>query len=111
MKPGTSTLDLFGDGFVLMSSTRSARTDGFTRAFADRRVPLTVVHCEVPEVVESLERPFVLVRPDGHVAWRGHELPDDPAAVAARVTGAGTGTRAGTGTDSGTGASGTGGAP
>ncbi|MCX4662123.1 FAD-dependent monooxygenase [Streptomyces uncialis] len=115
VKPGTSTLDLFGDGFVLMSSTRSARTDGFTRAFADRRVPLTVVHCEVPEVVESLERPFVLVRPDGHVAWRGHELPDDPAAVAARVTGAGTGTgtgtRAGTGTDSGTGASGTGGAP
>jgi hypothetical protein len=30
----------------------------------------------------------VLVRPDGHVAWRGDTLPDDPLSVADLVRGA-----------------------
>ncbi|MGW2485839.1 aromatic-ring hydroxylase C-terminal domain-containing protein [Streptomyces sp. NPDC001606] len=31
------------------------------------------------ELSRLSERPFVLVRPDGHVAWRGDGLPRDPA--------------------------------
>jgi hypothetical protein len=31
---------------------------------------------------------LVLVRPDGHVAWRGDILPDDPQALIDRVRGA-----------------------
>jgi hypothetical protein len=30
----------------------------------------------------------VLVRPDGHVAWRSDTMPDDPLAVVDRVRGA-----------------------
>jgi hypothetical protein len=30
---------------------------------------------------------LVLVRPDGHVAWRGDALPDEPRALLRRVTG------------------------
>jgi hypothetical protein len=30
----------------------------------------------------------VLVRPDGHVAWRGDDLPDDPLGLVDRVRGA-----------------------
>ncbi|MGZ3283669.1 MAG: aromatic-ring hydroxylase C-terminal domain-containing protein [Xanthobacteraceae bacterium] len=30
----------------------------------------------------------MLVRPDGHVAWRGDGMPDDPFAVVDRVRGA-----------------------
>ena len=29
-----------------------------------------------------------LVRPDGHVAWRGDAAPEDPAEVIARIRGA-----------------------
>ncbi|WP_369142846.1 hypothetical protein [Streptomyces sp. R44] len=35
-------------------------------------------------------RPFVLVRPDGHVAWRGTAPPTDPGRLADLVRGAGT---------------------
>ncbi|MEV5840174.1 hypothetical protein [Nocardia sp. NPDC052112] len=28
-----------------------------------------------------------MVRPDGHVAWRGDSVDDDPAAILATVTG------------------------
>jgi FAD-dependent monooxygenase len=30
---------------------------------------------------------IILVRPDGHVSWRGHSTPRDPDAVAAMATG------------------------
>ena len=42
----------------------------------------------MPEYAELYERRFVLVRPDGHVAWRGDTMPDDPLAVVDRVRGA-----------------------
>jgi hypothetical protein len=31
--------------------------------------------------------PLVLVRPDGHVAWRGYALPSDPTALFQQVLG------------------------
>lgn len=88
VEPGVSTLDLFGDGFVLLNCAGSDEPAGFERAFAERGVPMTVVTCDVPEVVKAYERPYVLVRPDGHVAWRGSEPPDDPGVIAERVRGA-----------------------
>jgi hypothetical protein len=39
-------------------------------------------------VLERYERQLVLVRPDGHVAWRSDLLPDDAAALAELVRGA-----------------------
>ncbi|MFB7586151.1 FAD-dependent monooxygenase [Streptomyces sp. NPDC056169] len=100
--PGRSTLDLFGGEFVLLcfgdggdervgghGGDGCGTPDGLVRAFADRRVPLRVRHCRDPEVARRYERPFVLVRPDGHVAWRGAALPADPLRVADLVRGAG----------------------
>ncbi|KWX00854.1 FAD-binding monooxygenase [Carbonactinospora thermoautotrophica] len=85
LRPGVSTLDLFGRGFVLLRFAESERQDGFERAFADRGVPLSTTTCHDPRIAELYERPFVLVRPDGHVAWRGDELPDDPGWLADQV--------------------------
>jgi hypothetical protein len=51
-------------------------------------VPLTVVPLADPRIAALYERKLVLVRPDGHVAWRGDALPDDPLAVVDHVRGA-----------------------
>ena len=40
------------------------------------------------EAAAIYEQPLVLVRPDGHVAWRGRTPPADPLAMIDRVRGA-----------------------
>ncbi|WP_113703826.1 staurosporine biosynthesis monooxygenase StaC [Nonomuraea lactucae] len=83
----TSTLDLFGQGFVLLRFAEHDGLAGVEGAFAERGVPLTVRNGGDGEVAKLYERSFVLVRPDGHVAWRGDDLPRDPAAFADTVRG------------------------
>lgn len=39
------------------------------------------------EIARLYERSFVLVRPDGHAAWRGDELPGGPAVFVSAVRG------------------------
>jgi hypothetical protein len=46
------------------------------------------VELDDPEIAKLYERRLVLVRPDGHVAWRGDTPPVDPLAVVDRVRGA-----------------------
>jgi hypothetical protein len=50
-------------------------------------MPLEVKLLEEPGVCKLYERKLVLVRPDGHVAWRGDALPDADEIVA-RLSGA-----------------------
>jgi hypothetical protein len=57
-------------------------------AFARRGVPLTVATIADAGICELYERRLVLVRPDGHVAWRGDIMPDDALAVVDCVRGA-----------------------
>ena len=60
----------------------------FSRAAKSRVVPLKVKSVFQPEIAELYERRLVLVRPDGHVAWRGDEPPEDAGAVIDVVRGA-----------------------
>ncbi|MGW1198789.1 FAD-dependent monooxygenase [Streptomyces sp. NPDC002536] len=90
---GTSTLDLFGQGFRLLSFTDEPAAPptaltALTTAFADRRVPLETTRCHDASVAALYGKPHVLVRPDGHVAWRGTQLPADPGRLADTVRGA-----------------------
>lgn len=92
IRPGVSTLDLFGDGFVLLRGVGAAGSPTLaggplTRAFARRGVPLQVVERTEAEVAAAYQRPLVLVRPDGHVAWRGARLPGDLTRLADIVRG------------------------
>ena len=85
---GRSTLDHFGKSFVLLRSGRDAPdATAFEQAAKPLHVPLQVVSLDEPDVAALYERKLVLVRPDGHVAWRGDELPANAAAVVAKVTG------------------------
>lgn len=88
---GRSTLDLFGRGFVLLRFDRESRPAAAAlEASAGRRgVPLETVPIPDPEIARLYERKMVLVRPDGHVAWRGDDLPDDPDRLLHTVRGAG----------------------
>ena len=86
---GRSTLDLFGRGFVLLQlGDEAPDLAAFEAAFARRNVPLAVVPIADPRVCELYERRLVLVRPDGHVAWRADTMPDNPLVVVDRVRGA-----------------------
>ena len=58
------------------------------RAFRRVGLPLQTVAIDDPKVCETYERPFVLIRPDGHVAWRGEEIPANAAAIIDKVRGA-----------------------
>ena len=83
---GRSMLDLFGRGFTLLEFAR------VPHRFADearrRRMPLEVVRIEDAAIAELYERRLVLVRPDGHVAWRGDAAPSDAGEVLDRARGA-----------------------
>ncbi|HZT52441.1 MAG TPA: FAD-dependent monooxygenase, partial [Stellaceae bacterium] len=86
---GRSTLDLFGDGFVLLRLGADPPPAGaLVAAAAQRGVPLRVVDLAAPRIAALYERRLVLVRPDGHVAWRADALPADPRALVDRVRGA-----------------------
>lgn len=89
---GSSTLDHFGPGFVLVVDAASpgARPDpeALLVAASRRSVPLAVLPLTEPAAASMYERPLVLVRPDGHVAWRGWELPSDCGALVDLTRGA-----------------------
>jgi flavin-dependent monooxygenase StaC len=89
LQAGVSTLDLFGRGFSLLCFAESDRREVVEHAFADRRVPLETTVCSDAKTAALYEYPFVLVRPDGHVAWRGNDLPSDASWLVNKVRGAG----------------------
>jgi hypothetical protein len=57
-------------------------------AAQQRGVPLEVVTIDDPAIAAVYERPLVLVRPDGHVAWRAGSAPPNPLAIIDTVRGA-----------------------
>jgi FAD binding domain-containing protein/aromatic ring hydroxylase-like protein len=76
LSPGRSILDLFGKGFALLNFDGQP-VEALERAAASRRVPLAVHGIRHEEAAGLYGRRLVLVRPDGHVAWRGDRLPED----------------------------------
>jgi 2-polyprenyl-6-methoxyphenol hydroxylase-like FAD-dependent oxidoreductase len=88
LQPGKSTLDLFGRGFTLLRFSGAPDPAAISKAAAQRGVPLDVADIESREAAALYERRLALVRPDGHVAWRGDELPGDAAMLIDRMRGA-----------------------
>jgi hypothetical protein len=93
---GTSTV-IRGDLDALRSGLQAGargrdnarRMRGSRRALiaAARAVelPLNVADVSDDGVVRFYERRLVLVRPDGHVAWRGNTVPAEPRAIIDRI--------------------------
>jgi 2-polyprenyl-6-methoxyphenol hydroxylase-like FAD-dependent oxidoreductase len=86
IEPGKSTLDLFGRGWVLVADHPQWEEAAGQAGVGYGRV-------ERLDVFGLSAKGASLVRPDGYIAWRSVDLPDDPAAellVAFRTSSAGT---------------------
>lgn len=89
LEDGRSIIDCFGNGFTLLRLGDGAPdASSLEQAFAQRKVPLTTMSVDNPAMRILYERSLVLVRPDGHVAWRGNSAPTDPFQVVDCVRGA-----------------------
>ena len=87
---GTAMQDRIGydRGFTLLRLGRSqADVSALERSFARYGAPFRML--DIPDAAprEVYGHDLILLRPDMHVAWRGNRLPDEPAKLAALVTG------------------------
>lgn len=87
LKPGLSTLDLFGRGFVLLRMDASIDAQRIVNSFRDAGVPLQVIDIADRAIAALYEKALVLVRPDGHVAWRGSAVHEKPETLVSVVAG------------------------
>src|SRR6185312_1078889 len=86
---GRSVLDLYGESFTLLRLGPSAPDAApLLGAATARGVPMQAVAIGEANIVALYERRLVLVRPDGHIAWRGDALPADPLALVDQLRGA-----------------------
>lgn len=87
---GGTLYDRLGDSFGLLVLGEDREAEhALTAEAAARGIPYTVVHLTDPAARTVYGTPYVLVRPDQHVVWRGDRLPPGGAtAVWDRVLGA-----------------------
>ncbi len=84
---GRSLYDLFGAGFTLlvMEPDRGSDIDRAKRDAAQFGAPLDVLVLPSQRLLQLYEAPLALIRPDQHVAWRGHAWLENE--ILARATG------------------------
>jgi FAD-dependent monooxygenase len=84
LKDGTAIFDLYGKDYTLVdfldrpeSGANFLVDAAKLRLFPLKHLPLAGEH----EAHKIWEKGLVLVRPDGHVSWRGDEIPNETAAM------------------------------
>jgi hypothetical protein len=65
-----------------------ANIEPLMAAASERGVPLEIVDLDHADAAAIYGRKFVLVRSDGHIAWRDDVLPDDAVSLVDHVRGA-----------------------
>ena len=72
---------------IVYKDAMVADADALLAVFKDHAIPAGSCPIKNPNIQALYERPLVVVRPDGHVAWRGHNLPDDPDSLIRQISG------------------------
>lgn len=87
LRKGVSTLDNFDERFTLVCRD-GAESTPIANAAQSRRIPLNTLALDAGNAAQFYPFPLTLVRPDGHVAWRGEHVPADVGELWRHVTGA-----------------------
>jgi hypothetical protein len=83
MADGRSILDLFGQGLTLLRfGAEASDASALLAAAREGNVPMVEHIIEDAYIAALYERRLVLVRPDGHVAWRGDSCSDARKVIA-----------------------------
>jgi 2-polyprenyl-6-methoxyphenol hydroxylase-like FAD-dependent oxidoreductase len=88
LRDGRSLYDVLGPDFTLLRFDPKADISALVEAAAHRGLPMAAVDLDADEAGSLYSHKLLLSRPDGHVAWRGDNSPDDPLALVDRVRGA-----------------------
>jgi 2-polyprenyl-6-methoxyphenol hydroxylase-like FAD-dependent oxidoreductase len=88
LEDGRSLYDAMGPEFTLLRFNSAVDVAPLEAAASKRGLPLKVLDIDRPRIATVYDGRLILSRPDQHVAWRGCNLPGDPAALIDRVRGA-----------------------
>ncbi len=83
---GSSLFDHFGAGFTLLATDGADGAATLLDAAARRGIPMSLLAPDEPGLQALYGTRFALIRPDGHVAWRGDVIPA-PDPLLERVVG------------------------
>jgi hypothetical protein len=86
LEPGVSLHDRLGLFFTLIVLGESDVT-AIQKAAARQNMPLDVLRLDREDLMPILQRRYLLVRPDQHIAWRGNSFPENPEALIQKVLG------------------------
>ncbi|MGE0829381.1 MAG: FAD-dependent monooxygenase [Hyphomonadaceae bacterium] len=77
LKDGSAMQDVLGDWWTVLDLKGDLDTKGFEAAFKELGAPFEVKRMDEPHVRETYGKPYFLLRPDLHIAWRGDAAPAD----------------------------------
>ena len=84
---GNSLYDALGHDYALVRTNPTVDVSALLNAAQARGIPMRVVDLTPQAAGHIYKEALVLSRPDQHVAWRGHQLPDDIDALLNLISG------------------------
>jgi hypothetical protein len=85
---GRSLLDALGPAYTLLRLKSDIDVGPLTDVAARLRVPLTLLDLYRAHEFDSYQGSLLIVRADHHIAWRGNQIPRDPAHLIEHLRGA-----------------------
>lgn len=88
LSSGRNVFEELGRGYTLIALTQDrAPIAAFKDAAHAARTPLRIITDTFDGERTAYQCPYILIRPDQHVAWAGNQPPADPAELLRRVAG------------------------
>jgi len=88
LSDGRSLLDGLGPAYTLVRFDPSIDVALLIGAAAQSRIPLALLDVDRSRATPGPLENLLIVRPDTHIAWRGHTVPDQPHRLLDRLRGA-----------------------